>query len=68
MEFTDAGTLFSSADLPSFSLSLQVTREQYTDMLRMLEAKRFKNFHFTIEDGTDGSWPVHSWGMSASLA
>jgi hypothetical protein len=24
----------------------------------MLETKRPKDLHFTVEDGTDGSWPV----------
>jgi hypothetical protein len=33
----------------------------------MLEAKLLKNFHFTVEDDADGSWPVFSWGMSATL-
>jgi hypothetical protein len=33
----------------------------------MLEAKRLKHFHFTVEEGADGSWPVHSWGMTAAL-
>jgi hypothetical protein len=37
-------------------------------MLRMLEAKRLKDLHFTVEDGANDSWPVFSWGMSAALA
>jgi hypothetical protein len=29
----------------------------------MLQAKRLKDLHFTVEDGANGSWPVFSWGM-----
>ena len=34
-------------------------------MLRMLDANRLNDFHFTVEDEIDGSWPVHGWGMPA---
>ena len=67
-EFSEAGHLLKAEHLPSLNLSLVVTRGQFSDMLRMLEAKRLKDFHFTVEDGADGSWPVFSWGMSAALA
>ncbi|EGE59913.1 hypothetical protein RHECNPAF_1780014 [Rhizobium etli CNPAF512] len=67
-EFRDAGSLFKSDGLVSLSLSLEVTRDQVSDMLRMLEAKRLKNFHFTVEQGTGDSWPIRSWGMAATLA
>jgi hypothetical protein len=63
---TDAGCLIQMKGLPSLTLSLEVSREQFSDMARMLEAKRPKAFHFTIEDGMEGSWPVHSWGMILS--
>lgn len=66
-EFPDAGSLFKAERAPSLSLSLEVTRGQFSDMLRMLEAKRLKDFHFTIEEARDGSWPVSSWGMSTTL-
>jgi hypothetical protein len=33
-----------------------------------LETKRLKDFHFTVEEGANDSWPVFSWGMSAALA
>lgn len=46
--------------LPSIHLSLVVARGQFSDMLRMLEAKRLKDLHFTVEDGAHGSWPVFS--------
>jgi hypothetical protein len=67
-ERPDAGSLFKVDHSPSLSLSLEVTRGQFSDMLRMLEAKRLKDFHFTIEEARDGSWPVRSWGMSTTLA
>lgn len=65
-EFPDAGRLLKAEQLPTLHLSLEVTRGQFSDMLRMLEAKRLKDFHFTVEDAADGSWPVYSWGMSAT--
>lgn len=67
-EFPDAGYLFKAEPLPSLHLSIEVTRGQFSDMLRMLEAKRLKDFHFTLGDETNGSWPIYSWGMSATLA
>jgi hypothetical protein len=36
-------------------------------MLRMLQAKRLKDLHFTVEEYADGHWPVYSWGMSVAL-
>jgi hypothetical protein len=53
--------------LPSLHLSLEVTRGQFSDMLRMLEAGRLKEFRFALEDEAEGSWPIHSWGMSAAF-
>jgi hypothetical protein len=67
-EFPDAGRLLKAEHLPTLHLSLEVTRGQFSDMLRMLEVKRLRDFQFTVEDATDGSWPVYSWGMSAILA
>jgi hypothetical protein len=67
-EFPDAGRLLRAKHLPTLSLSLEVTRPQFSDMLRMLELKRLKEFHFTVEEGADGSWPIHSWGMTAIFA
>jgi hypothetical protein len=66
-EFPDAGSLFKAEHMPSLGLFLEVTRAQFSDILRMLEAKRMRNFHFTIEDEIAGSWPVQSWGMSTSV-
>jgi hypothetical protein len=45
-EFSNAGTLFKARRIPSFTLALDVTREQLSDMLRLSEARRFKEFHF----------------------
>ena len=67
-DFPDAGCLFKTDHLPSLHLSLEVTRGQFSDMLRILEARRLKDFHFTLEDEADGFWPVYSWGMSAMSA
>lgn len=67
-EISDAGLLLQMNGLPSLTLSLEVSREQFSDMARMLPAQRPKEFHFTIEDGAEGSWPVHSWGMILSVA
>jgi hypothetical protein len=67
--FTDTGELIPGKGLPSLHLSLQVTREQFSDMLRQLEARRIKDFHFTVEAGPAGDmWPVHSWGMGLALS
>jgi hypothetical protein len=66
-DFSDAGCLFRGEHLPSLHLSLEVTRGQFSDMLRMLETKRLKDFHFTLEEEVDGSWPIYSWGMSTTL-
>jgi hypothetical protein len=43
--------------------ALDVTREQFSDMLRLWEARWFKEFRFTLGEEADGSWPIHSWGM-----
>ncbi|SPP92636.1 protein of unknown function [Bradyrhizobium vignae] len=43
--------LRAASTLTSLHPSLQVTRGQFSDMLRMLEAKRLKELHFTVEDG-----------------
>lgn len=67
-EFPNAGLLLKADHLPSLYLSLEVTRSQFSDILRMLEAKRLKDLHFTLEDGDKGSWPIFSWSMSAALA
>lgn len=67
-EHPDAGSLFKAAHLPSLTLSLDVTRAQFSDLLWMLEAKRLRNFHFTLEAEREGAWPVRSWGMGASIA
>ncbi|ESY64008.1 hypothetical protein X743_32130 [Mesorhizobium sp. LNHC252B00] len=67
-EFPDAGALFKADTLPSLSLSLQVTRSQFSDMLRLLEAGRFKDFHFTVEGERENCWTIRSWGMTTGLA
>ena len=66
-EFPEAGCLLKAEHLPSLHLSIEVTRGQFSDMLPMLGAKRLKDFHFTLENGADGAWPIYSWSMSATL-
>lgn len=63
----DAGSLFKAPNLPSLSLALDVTRTQFSDLLRMLEAKRLRDFHFTLEAGEEDAWTVRSWGMGVSF-
>jgi hypothetical protein len=63
----DAGSLFKAPNLPSLSLGLDVTRPQLSDLIPMLDAKRLKHFHFTLEAERDTAWPVRSWGMGTSL-
>ena len=58
-----AGRLLSAKRLLSLTLALEVTRDQFSDMLRMFEANKLRDLHFTVEDEVDGSWPVHSWGI-----
>jgi hypothetical protein len=36
-------------------LALDDTRAQFSDMLRLWKAGRFKEFHFTLEEEADGS-------------
>jgi hypothetical protein len=62
-----AGTLLKGSELPTLMVSLVVGREQYSDMLRLLEAKRFRHFHFTVEEPAGKTWPIRSWGMAATL-
>ena len=66
-KFPDAGHLFMAEHLPSLHLSLEVTRCQFSDMLRSLEAGCLKDFHFTVEEGEKGSWPIHNWGMAVCI-
>jgi hypothetical protein len=63
-----AGMLLKNSELPSLMVSLVVGREQYSDMLRLLEAKRFKSFHFTVEEPDGKRWPIRSWGMATTPA
>ncbi|MGE0628391.1 MAG: hypothetical protein AB7O43_11250 [Hyphomicrobiaceae bacterium] len=66
-ESSEAGVLFKSNPLPALCLSLDVTRAQFSDLLRSFEAKRIKRFHFTVAEIRGKSWPVTSWGASIRL-
>lgn len=63
----DAGALFKSDPLPSLHLALHVERTELSDMLPMFQDKRLKHFHFTVEAGEAGHWPLHSWGAEFEL-
>lgn len=67
-EHPDAGVLFEADQLASLSLSLHVARAQFSDMLPRIEAHRFKDFYFAVEEkDAEGRWPVRSWGMGTPL-
>lgn len=66
---SDAGLMFRAEPDPfSFlHLSLEVTRPQFSDVLRLFESRRVNEFYFTIEDEVEGSWPIRSWGMTSAI-
>lgn len=65
---SDAGLLLQPDKFPSLSLSLDVARAQFSDMLRYIETRRLKLFHFTTEDERGaGRWPIQSWGVTVDL-
>jgi hypothetical protein len=58
------GRLYGAKRPLSLNLSLKLAREQFSDMVRLLEANRLKDLHFTVEEKKkSGSWPVHAWGI-----
>ena len=63
----DVGFLFKAPNRLSLSLGFDVTRSQFSDLIPMLDAKRIKNFHFTLGAERDAEWPVRSWSTGASL-
>lgn len=64
---SEAGVLMRPDILPSLTLSLDATREQFSDMLRYIEARRLKLFHFTTEEERGaGRWPIQTWGITVS--
>lgn len=56
----DAGMLLKSSELPALWLSLDVTRAQFSDLLRSI-------FRFAVGEAGDGSWPLTSWGTEFEL-
>lgn len=60
----DAGYLHRVRGAPHLSMSLDVSRAQFSDMLRSFDHGLPKGFYFTLEEGVDGVWPVRSWGMT----
>lgn len=60
----DAGYLHEVNGIPIVNISLNVTRPQFSDMLPAFGRGVPKDFHFTLEAGADGVWPIRSWGMT----
>jgi hypothetical protein len=60
----DAGYLHEVDGIPIVNMSLNVTRPQFSDMLYAFGRDLPKDFHFTIESGDEGVWPIRSWGMT----
>ncbi|EFO30178.1 conserved hypothetical protein [Roseibium sp. TrichSKD4] len=46
------------------SMTISVTRAQFSDMLRSFELGLPKDFYFSIEEGVDGVWALQSWGIT----
>ncbi|WP_051388662.1 hypothetical protein [Hyphomicrobium nitrativorans] len=68
--YENAGTLMKMKELPSLTLALDATREQFSDLMRLFEARRIKKFHFTIEavaEAEVATWPIRSWGMMTCI-
>ena len=65
---SDGGRLLRAENVPSLCLSLEATRHQFSDVLRMVEAKRVKTLYLTVEEGTKGSCPIYSWSIVAHAA
>ncbi len=64
---SNAGQLYKVKKLPSLMLSLEVERDQFSDILRALENKRLKNFYFSLEAELDDAWPVRAWGLTYEI-
>ncbi|MEE4013465.1 hypothetical protein V1T76_15440 [Roseibium sp. FZY0029] len=65
-EVQDAGFFHQTANFPLLNLELNVTRPQFSDLVRSFENGIPKNLHFTVEKKADGLWPIRSWGITAS--
>lgn len=63
----EAGFMFKSENMPSFNLGLEVTRQQFTEMVWLFSQKLLNNFHFNVVHGAENHWPVKSWGASFQL-
>ncbi len=63
-ERVEAGFMFKSENMPSFNLGLEVTRQQFTEMVWLFREKLLNGFHFNVGQGADNHWPIKSWGAS----
>lgn len=61
---TDAGTIAVGPGGVSAVVSLDATREQFSDIDRSLHLGRLKKLQFTVMDGVDEVGRLHSWGLS----
>jgi len=66
-EFPDAGCLFKAEHLPPLHLSLEVTRGQFSDMLRMLEAKYLKDTRLAVRWRQSGIWHQNILAPAAAV-
>ncbi|MGX1496686.1 hypothetical protein ACSSV1_001722 [Labrenzia sp. MBR-25] len=64
----DAGYLHQVRGTSHLSMSLGVSRAQFSDMLRSFDHGLPTGLYFILEDGVDAVWPVRSWGMTAAFS
>lgn len=68
--YEDAGSLINASHMPMLTLTLDVTREQFSDILRLHESGGLQTFHFTVKaqrGDAPHSWPIQGWGMSVNF-
>ncbi|MBY5370480.1 hypothetical protein [Rhizobium leguminosarum] len=63
----EAGFMFKSENMPSFNLGLEVTRQQFTEIVWLFSQKLLNTLHFNVGHGAENHWPVKSWGASFEL-
>lgn len=63
----EAGFLMLAPGMPSLTVSLNVTREQFSDIVRALENGRLRHFRFRTTDEVEGAWPLDSWDFSMEI-
>jgi len=61
----DAGVLVESKELMSLTASLTTTREQFSDLLRVLETKKLKTVRLQVAANKE-EWIIESWDASVA--